>query len=76
MDTTSYDALGRKVLARARRDSLCSVTTTNTCASYVERTVWDGEQILYELRGAGRDAATAAELNAARAARRHLPGSS
>ena len=58
-----YDALGRKVLTRARRDSLCEPTSANPCSSYIERTIWDGDQILYELRGKGTDSASAADLN-------------
>ena len=59
-----YDALGRKVLTRARRDSLCSGMSAG-CSSYIERTLWDGDQILYELRGEGSDTATAGQLNTA-----------
>ena len=58
-----YDALGRKVLTRARRDSLCTQTANDPCSSWIERTVWDGDQILYELRGKGTDTASAADLN-------------
>lgn len=58
-----YDALGRKVLTRARRDSLCSTTTTEPCTSYIERTVWDDDQVLYELRTQGGDSVPAGTLN-------------
>ncbi len=56
-----YDALGRRVLVRARRDSLCY----NQCQfvySTIKRIVWDGDQILYEMRYWGGDAATTTEL--------------
>lgn len=58
-----YDALGRKVLTRARRDTLCVPTAGDGCASYIERTVWDGDQVLYELRGEGSNTATTIQLN-------------
>jgi len=44
-----YDALGRRVLKRSRQNSpIC--TDTDRCQSSVERFVWDGDQILWELR--------------------------
>jgi RHS repeat-associated protein len=45
-----YDALGRRVLVRTRRDKYC---TTASCASTITRFVWDGDQILYEIRAPG-----------------------
>lgn len=55
-----YDALGRRIWRRAQngwdmtgmtRDSLCTRPTPSTdCKSFVERTVWDGDQVLYEIR--------------------------
>jgi len=53
-----YDALGRRVWKRAVngwrdtvRDTLCLRDMPSTeCMSFVERTVWDGDQILYEIR--------------------------
>jgi len=47
-----YDALGRRVLVRARRDSAC---TSNTCHSTIDRYLWDGDQILGEIRMPGGD---------------------
>ena len=44
-----YDALGRRVFTRSRRPSGCSFP----CEAYVERTVWDGSQVLYEIRSSG-----------------------
>jgi RHS repeat-associated protein len=45
-----YDALGRRVLARTRRDKAC---TSTSCASTITRFVWNGDQILYEVRAPG-----------------------
>jgi RHS repeat-associated protein len=45
-----YDALGRRILARTRRDKVCS---NAACASTITRFVWDGDQILYEIRAPG-----------------------
>jgi len=47
-----YDALGRRVLVRMR----CLHTGDANCKSYLERTVWDGNQTLYEMRVSGKDA--------------------
>ena len=47
-----YDALGRRVLVRMR----CLHTGDANCKSYLERTVWDGNQTLYEMRVSGTDA--------------------
>lgn len=61
-----YDALGRKVLSRIRREgggvytALCS----GDCVGTVERTIWDGDNILYELRVDGSDARTTTQLDA------------
>ncbi|WP_337172379.1 RHS repeat-associated core domain-containing protein [Gemmatimonas aurantiaca] len=44
-----YDALGRRVFVRSRRPSTCS----SPCEAYVQRTVWDGDQVLYEIRSSG-----------------------
>jgi len=44
-----YDALGRRVFKRSRQDSpLC--TYSERCFNSFERFVWDGDQILWELR--------------------------
>ena len=50
-----YDALGRRVLTRTRQTgspALCS----SPCVSTVTRTVWDGDQLLYEIRAPGDSA--------------------
>src|SRR5207253_8087116 len=44
-----YDALGRRVLVRTRWDQYCQGFAPR-CLSTIERTVWDGDQILAELR--------------------------
>jgi len=53
-----YDALGRRILTRARRSgspptgngNLCNDPVGNSCQSYWQRTLWDGDQIVYEWR--------------------------
>ena len=53
-----YDALGRRILTRARRSGspptgtgpLCNDPVGNSCQSYYQRTLWDGDQLLYEWR--------------------------
>ncbi len=46
-----YDALGRRVLKRSRQQSpIC--TDTNRCYSSIERVVWDGDNILWEVQQA------------------------
>lgn len=52
-----YDALGRRILTRARRDQQAKPDTShylcnasNTCGSYTQRTLWDGAQLLSEWR--------------------------
>ncbi len=51
-----YDALGRRVLERSRRDNSGMWFTCNdatVCISYLQRTVWDGNQVLVEEPPAG-----------------------
>ncbi|MDR0787464.1 MAG: hypothetical protein LBG44_06315 [Gemmatimonadota bacterium] len=44
-----YDALGRRILKRTRRESpVCQYN--GRCVSAIERVVWDGDEILWELR--------------------------
>ena len=54
-----YDALGRRVHVRSRETTTCASSNWGACG-YVERTVWDGSQILYEIRAPGGDAASLA----------------
>lgn len=53
----NYDALGRRVLLRTRRDSItCGGGDKNAdpeCIEPIERFFWDGDQILYETRRTG-----------------------
>jgi RHS repeat-associated protein len=61
-----YDALGRRVLVRTRRDDLCKTNeSTVDCTSGIERFVWSGDNILWEMRGPGSDSATAQQLEQA-----------
>jgi RHS repeat-associated protein len=60
-----YDALGRRVLVRTRRDSTCAGGPTDRkydCQSTIQRTVWDGDQVLYELRMPGADTTSLASM--------------
>jgi RHS repeat-associated protein len=59
-----YDALGRRVLVRTRRDGLCNTNQTSTvdCTSGIERFVWAGDNILWEMRGPGANSETADRL--------------
>ena len=41
-----YDALGRRVFVRSRRPTSCLYP----CEAFAARTVWDGDQVLYEIR--------------------------
>jgi RHS repeat-associated protein len=74
-----YDALGRRVLTRARRSgspptgagALCNDPVGNTCQSYWQRTVWDGDQLLYEWRTAD---GSSTDLNSGYAGYVHLEG--
>jgi RHS repeat-associated protein len=52
--TYRYDALGRRVLAHTRHQN-CTIPG---CESVVDRTVWDGDQLLYEIRTRASDAAS------------------
>jgi RHS repeat-associated protein len=53
-----YDALGRRILVRTRQEQACE----NRCNNSVTRAVWDGDQLLYEMRYPGRTGAPAAEM--------------
>src|SRR6185437_1909105 len=60
-DEYHYDALGRRVLLRSRSDSTCPATS-NQCVSVIQRTVYDGDQVLYELQEPGADSIPLAQL--------------
>jgi len=51
-----YDALGRRVLVRTRSDWACNTR----CFQAAVRTVWDGDQVLYEISAPGYTGAGAA----------------
>jgi RHS repeat-associated protein len=60
-----YDALGRRVLVRAQKSSACSTPTFGevACKSFIERTVWDGDQVLLERRADGASGLTSGQLD-------------
>lgn len=55
-----YDALGRRVLRRSRAAVSCP--SQNNCRSVIQRTVWDGNEILYETQYPGWDNVSADAL--------------
>lgn len=58
-----YDALGRRVWRRIIRGSNCQAQDPSSgCQSAVDRFVWDGNEILNEIRAAGDSAATDAAM--------------
>jgi RHS repeat-associated protein len=51
-----YDALGRRVLTRTRHDMYTCINDAEmSCPGFVERTVWDGDQLIGEERTSGLD---------------------
>ncbi|HEY2849000.1 MAG TPA: RHS repeat-associated core domain-containing protein [Gemmatimonadaceae bacterium] len=62
-----YDALGRRIAMRSRRDSTCTDTGDPTpgwdCAQTMERYAWDGDQLLVEARDYGWWGADPSTLN-------------
>jgi len=54
----SYDALGRRVLVRTRQEFACGLN----CRNAIVRTVWDGDQVLYEISSQGATSASTAEV--------------
>ena len=60
-----YDALGRRVWRRlVRPDQLCPLMNkASGCLSVVERTLWDGDQVLAESRSDGGATATPAQMD-------------
>ena len=58
-----YDAIGRRIWVRSRPQ--CAGLQTpppHQCFSVVQRTVWDGDQVLYEIRSPGADSTPASGL--------------
>lgn len=64
-----YDALGRRILTRSRRGNTNDVWTVLCggqgidCTAFVERVIWDGDQVLFELRNDGGDNASTYTLD-------------
>ncbi|HYD54768.1 MAG TPA: RHS repeat-associated core domain-containing protein [Gemmatimonadaceae bacterium] len=59
-----YDALGRRVLVRLAREPQAGAACTyeERCVQPLTRTIWDGDQILWELRTDGRTGASGSAL--------------
>jgi len=57
-----YDALGRRVFTRTRHD-LPTCGYPIVCPGFVDRTVWDGDQIIAEQRSSGLDSVTGGAPN-------------
>lgn len=55
IESYRYDALGRRVLVHTNRIDNCTV---GGCDRSVRRTVWDGNQLLYEIRAKASDTTT------------------
>jgi RHS repeat-associated protein len=53
-EETWYDTLGGRVMVRSRRDANCTVFS-DECVSALTRYIWDGDQVLYEVRVDGSD---------------------
>ena len=62
-ETYRYDALGRRVYTREIRGQYCQqVDSVSGCRSPLTRIVWDGDQILYEIRIPGDSGQSATAL--------------
>jgi RHS repeat-associated protein len=55
-----YDALGRRVLVRTRTEIGCG--PDSPCDNSIKRVVWDGDDVLYEIRYPGGTNVSVAEL--------------
>jgi RHS repeat-associated protein len=72
-----YDALGRRVWRRAHRDWYCGGIDPNDapiCASFIERTVYDGDQVIAEIRQPSSDSTTVVESDDGAGFRSTTPG--
>ncbi|HEY4307743.1 MAG TPA: RHS repeat-associated core domain-containing protein [Gemmatimonadaceae bacterium] len=49
----SYDPYGRRVQIRTRWDMYCEPNPEGECHPSIERVIWDGNQIMQEMRGGG-----------------------
>ncbi|MBB4637842.1 RHS repeat-associated core domain-containing protein [Longimicrobium terrae] len=53
-----YDALGRRIMERTRRETaICVATPSEPCVSTITRFIWSGDQLLWELRAPGQSSA-------------------
>lgn len=57
-----HDALGRRIATRSRLTRTCPGDPNFCYRGYLERTVWDGDQVLADIRADGRDSATFSQL--------------
>ncbi len=59
-----YDPLGRRIWVHAHRDAYCPTQrdrdSTSVCLSHVERTIYDGDQVIAEIRQPGDTSVSAA----------------
>lgn len=53
-----YDALGRRILVRTRQEFACGLN----CRNAIVRTVWDGNQVLYEMSSQALSSTSSTEL--------------
>ncbi len=58
-DEYRYDALGRRVLVRSRKEGLA---TAPDMSSYVDRFIWAGDQLIGEFRAPGGHQASASDM--------------
>jgi RHS repeat-associated protein len=58
-----YDALGRRMMLRTRQEAEGYCYSRATCFNAVVRTVWDGDQILYEISAPGRTDASNSDMD-------------
>jgi len=64
-ETYRYDPLGRRVYTRfVRGDDCLNHQPASRCKSFLTRTVWDGDQVLYEIRVDGDTGSTSLESDA------------
>ncbi len=60
-----YDALGRRIMVNALRDSLChSFSGSYDCSNFTHLSVWDGDQLLAERRISTTDGGTLVYVHA------------
>ena len=61
-----YDPLGRRIWVHAHRDAYCPTQrdrdSTSVCLSTIERTIYDGDQVIAEIRQPGDTSASVGQL--------------